>query len=276
MHSLGHRLEAAVARFEQDRSSGSSELARTAARLLAAARQAGLRGGDLERLAARLARAHPTMAAVWNVLHAPDAERLARHMGRQARRAARHARQLLPSGGLVVTISYSATVIEALRGSSCRVIVAQSLPGGEGERTAERLNANGRWAAVMPDATMGQWIAAADAVLLGADAVTPRGIVNKVGSRLLALAARAERVPCYVVADGSKLAPVASGFPRLLLGPGALFEYVEWSLISRLITERGGLSSRLAERWLQRRRPGSARGTPQASSAALQARGSAR
>jgi translation initiation factor 2B subunit (eIF-2B alpha/beta/delta family) len=100
---------------------------------------------------------------------------------------------------------------------------------------------------------MGQWAAAADAVLLGADAVTPRGIINKVGSRLLALAARAERVPCYVVADGSKLAPAASGFPLPLLGPGALFEYVEWSLISRLITERGGLSSWLVERWLGRR-----------------------
>jgi translation initiation factor 2B subunit (eIF-2B alpha/beta/delta family) len=273
---VGRRLEAAVVRFAQDRSSGSSELARAAARLLAAARRAGLGSRDLERLGARLVQAHPTMAAVWNVVHAADAERLIRQIRRHTRLAARHARRLLPPGGLIVTISYSATVIEALRGSSARVIVARSLPGGEGERTAERLKANGLWAAVMPDAAMGQWAAAADAVLLGADAVTPRGIVNKVGSRLLALAARAERVPCYVVADGSKLAPAASGFPLPLLGPGALFEYVEWGLISRLITERGELSGRLAERWLEGRRARLSSGVPRARRRTLQARGSAR
>jgi translation initiation factor 2B subunit (eIF-2B alpha/beta/delta family) len=47
----------------------------------------------------------------------------------------------------------------------------------------------------------------ADVVLLGADAVTPDGVVNKVGSRLLALAAKAAGVPVVAVTECLKISP---------------------------------------------------------------------
>ena len=47
----------------------------------------------------------------------------------------------------------------------------------------------------------------ADLVLVGADAVTPQAAVNKAGTRLLALAARAAGVPMCVAADSGKLSP---------------------------------------------------------------------
>jgi translation initiation factor 2B subunit (eIF-2B alpha/beta/delta family) len=47
----------------------------------------------------------------------------------------------------------------------------------------------------------------ADLVLVGADAVTPEAVVNKAGTRLLALAARAAGVPVCVAADSGKLSP---------------------------------------------------------------------
>jgi hypothetical protein len=244
-------LESAVARFERDRSSGASELAQAAVRLLAQARRAGLEPVALERLAVRLARAHPAMAAIWNAVRAPDPGRWLRQARRRARRAAAHARRLLPRGGVVLTVSYSATVIEALQGAGVRVVVAQSLPGGEGTQAAKRLADRGLPVTLVPDAAVGQWAAAADAVLFGADALTVRGVINKVGSRLLALAAAAERIPCCVAADSSKLAPPASGFRLPLLGPGDWFEYVEWDLVTWLITERGARQGGSAARqWL--------------------------
>jgi translation initiation factor 2B subunit (eIF-2B alpha/beta/delta family) len=182
------------------------------------------------------------MAAVWNAAHAPDPTRFLKELQTGWRRAARAARRLLPRRGTIVTLSYSATVLESLRGIRGRVVVAESLPGGEGARTAARLRAARTAATVVPDATLSQWAATADAVVLGADAVTRRGVINKVGSRLLALAARAERTPCYVIADTSKFALRTSRFPLPVLGADDLFEYVEFGLIRRVVTERGPLT----------------------------------
>jgi len=246
--------EPAVVRYEGDRTSGASELAREALRLLTQAQQAGVHGIQLEELRHRLARAHPTMAAVWNAARTPDPQRFLKDMQDGWRRAARHARRLLPAEGTVLTLSYSATVLEALNGTKAHVVVAESLPGGEGVRTANRLKEAGAAATVVPDATMGQWAAAADAVIFGADAVTARGAINKVGSRLLALAAKVERTPCYVVADTSKFAFSVSRFPLPSLGPGDPFEYVELGLIRRVVTEHGALTGLLVARRLRRTR----------------------
>jgi translation initiation factor 2B subunit (eIF-2B alpha/beta/delta family) len=191
------------------------------------------------------------MAAVWNAAHAPDPRRFLMEMQAGGRRAAQHARRLLPEGGTIITLSYSATVLAALRHIGGRVVAAESLPGGEGARTAASLRAARTTATLVPDATLGQWAAAADAVVFGADAVTRRGVINKVGSRLLGLAAKADRTPCYVVADTSKFALRASRFPLPVLDADGLFEYVEFGLIRCVVTEHGPLTGPQVLRRLQ-------------------------
>ncbi|MBL8197053.1 MAG: hypothetical protein JNM06_24900, partial [Blastocatellia bacterium] len=44
-------------------------------------------------------------------------------------------------------------------------------------------------------------------VIFGADAITTEGIVNKIGTMLIALAARHFNKPCYVLADSTKFLP---------------------------------------------------------------------
>lgn len=231
-------FEQRIRRFEQNRRSGAAELARQAVAILAAARTRGVPAGALTWLRRRLAAGHPTMASVWNAVHAGDPREFLRAQTVAWRRAARNARRLLPSSGTVVTLSYSSTVVAALERRRGQVIVAESLPGGEGERMARALRRRGTRATVVPDATLAAWVTEADAVVFGADAVTRRGVINKVGSRLLALAARAERCPCYVVADTSKFALPGSRFPLPDLRPGDVFEYVALALVTRVITER--------------------------------------
>ena len=53
----------------------------------------------------------------------------------------------------------------------------------------------------------GIFVHQADLVMVGADAVTDQGVVNKAGTRLLALAAHAAGVPVYAAADSGKLSP---------------------------------------------------------------------
>jgi hypothetical protein len=99
----------------------------------------------------------------------------------------------------------------SFKGSSCgpglSVIVCESRPLCEGVAMAQRLAAAGLHVALITDAQAGVFVEEADVVLLGADAVTPAGVVNKVGSKLLALAAKAAGVPVVAVTDSLKVSP---------------------------------------------------------------------
>lgn len=93
------------------------------------------------------------------------------------------------------------------RGPGISVVVCESRPLCEGVTMAQRLAAAGLQVTLITDAQAGVFVEEADAVLLGADAVTPDGVVNKVGSRLLALAAKAAGVPMIAVTDSLKVSP---------------------------------------------------------------------
>ena len=62
----------------------------------------------------------------------------------------------------------------------------------------------------------------ADAVVVGADAVTPTAVVNKVKTGLIAASAREHGIPCFVLAGETKLLPFeprfADPFERTDLG----------------------------------------------------------
>jgi translation initiation factor 2B subunit (eIF-2B alpha/beta/delta family) len=115
------------------------------------------------------------------------------------------------AGERVVTLSRSGTVRDVLgRADPDAVLVAESRPGAEGVGVAESLAAVGVDTTIAPDAAMahelstGDW----DAVLVGADAILPDGaVVNKVGTRALALAAAREGLPLYAVAAADKITP---------------------------------------------------------------------
>lgn len=120
-------------------------------------------------------------------------------------------------GGRVVTLSRSGTVERALElADPAGVLVAESRPGGEGVDTAERLAEAGHDVALVPDAALAYELARGDydAVLVGADTVLRDGrVVNKVGTRAVALAGTREGVPVYAVAARDKISPDAE--PRL-------------------------------------------------------------
>ncbi|WIA12133.1 hypothetical protein OEZ85_012206 [Tetradesmus obliquus] len=93
------------------------------------------------------------------------------------------------------------------KGPGLSVIVCESRPLCEGVSMARRLAAAGLNVTLITDAQAGVFVEQADVVLLGADAVTPDGVVNKVGSRLLALAAKAAGVPVVAVTECLKVSP---------------------------------------------------------------------
>jgi translation initiation factor 2B subunit (eIF-2B alpha/beta/delta family) len=120
--------------------------------------------------------------------------------------AAREAADLLDE--TVLTLSRSGTVQDALgRAEVEEIIVAESRPACEGVGVAEEL-AEDCPVTLVVDAAAAHVLAerSVDCVLVGADTVLPDGsVLNKVGTRGVAIAAAHEDIPVYAVAASDKI-----------------------------------------------------------------------
>lgn len=206
--------DARLRRFLVNRTAGASELALEATVLIDLAEQRGIAPRALQTLRRRLAAAHPAMAAVHNAVEARDRSAFRKQLRHSQLVARRALRAKLPRGATVVTISYSSSVLAALARRDLVVVVAESLPGGEGRRTLRKLRTMKVHAHLVPDGLTADAVAKADAVVVGADAITPSVVVNKAGTLSLALSAQYHHVPCYVIADRSKVVGASWPLPR--------------------------------------------------------------
>jgi translation initiation factor 2B subunit (eIF-2B alpha/beta/delta family) len=128
---------------------------------------------------------------------------------RAAEQTATHAARLIDDGAVVLTHSRSSTVLAALKqarrdGRGFRVIVTESRPMLEGRALAEALAAEALHVTLIADAAAALMMAEADCLIVGADRVTPEHLVNKIGTRMLALAARERGVKVFALGDTSK------------------------------------------------------------------------
>ncbi|QLD89365.1 NUDIX domain-containing protein [Natronomonas salina] len=163
-------------------------------------------------------------------------------------------------GDRVLTLSRSGTVLDALRSADPEaVFVAESRPAKEGVGVARELAEADAPpdVSLCVDAAVGHVVAeeAVDTVLVGADSVLSDGaVVNKVGTRLAALAARESDVDCYAVCSRDKVVPEAaveleSGPPKAVHERSAPFEVLNPTfertpagLFAGVVTEDGVLS----------------------------------
>ena len=197
-----------VEQLAADRTLGAAETAEAAARVLAGISREGL--PDAVEV---LLRGHPSMAPMWRladvVLRAKDHARASEAFVSSASDDVLAAATLAPNlPGTLLTISSSSSVAEAIRIRRPRAVVCMaSQPGGEGLRMAGTVSA---WAeaSVMDDDQAIRTIPA-EAVLVGADAVTPTAVVNKVRTADLAEAARTRGIPCYAIAGSGKFISIA-------------------------------------------------------------------
>ena len=95
-------------------------------------------------------------------------------------------------------------------------------------------------------------------VFLGADALLKKGIINKVGSEVIAQVAKNEKIPVYVIADSWKFSPrelklekrdfyeVWKDLPKKskIKIKNPAFEFVPKKYLKGIITEKGLMSYR--------------------------------
>lgn len=161
--------------------------------------------------------------------------------------------------GPIATLSWSGTVEDALTELGAAVTVAESRPDREGIEIAESLAREGLDVTVTTDAALPAVVSDREfeAVLVGADTILPNGdIVNKVGTRALALAAERTDLPVYVVAARDKVAtddtfhpeqgPEAAVYdgPESIAVRNPIFDLTPGDLVTGVLTEDGLLDQR--------------------------------
>lgn len=223
---LESTLEARVQAIADDHLSGASTLTRLAIGVLIDASRFGAIAVDT--VACRLCAAQPAMASLWNAAALAVGEegevairRLAAQVDRAPRALARVFVDLMLTGRrrereplAVATISSSESVrlcLEALaRSAPLHVISAEGRPLLEGRGLANDLAAAGVAVTVCTDAALSAVVDASsvklDAIVVGADAVTPRWFINKCGTGQFVCSSSVtlSGVPAYVVAGREK------------------------------------------------------------------------
>ena len=189
------------------------------------------------------------------------ASRYAEFAGAAADTAARNMAGLIPNGARILTHSRSSTVAAAFRaahlgGKALELIATESRPICEGRILAQDMAALGIRVSLIADAAVALFMDSVDLIVVGADKVTPEGLTNKIGTYLIALAAREAKKPVYAIADTSKFIAGGASPPRVRHDPDELwpaappeiqvaneyFEETPLALLSGIVTEDGVLS----------------------------------
>ncbi len=137
-----------------------------------------------------------------------------------------------------LTLSNSYTVLQVLKRlntiNKIEVYVCESRPGFEGKIFAKKLHSNNVGVSLILDSEMSTYIPKTDAVVLGADKISPNGnIINKTGSFSAASISHYYNKPVYVLADKSKYVRNEKGNSTTNI----YFEEVPAKLITKIITD---------------------------------------
>jgi len=177
-------------------------------------------------------------------------------------------------GAWIATLSQSGAVLAAFErahrdGRRPNALIGESRPRFEGRELAVQLTARGIPTWLVIDAALPLLLSQATAVWLGADAVTDRGVINKIGSFAAALAAREYSVPVYTIATRRKFLPASTAALRIDEMPpeevwkeapeavkprNLYFELVPLTLFTGIVVEDGVLGATEAAA-LARERP---------------------
>lgn len=193
---------------------------------------------------------------------------------RQSKQYAAHVAEgaltLVSEGARIVTLSYSSTVHAALRhaqraGRHFSVLCAESRPVGEGRDSAALLASFGVPVQLVSDHEAVRAVPEADLVLVGADMLSTSGLVNKAGTRILALTAHRAGVPFYTLCSSQKFLPPGFEPPHQIDWPyatnwpvvpdgqyerGRYFDTTPLELIAGIVTEHAPLPVAAIEAWL--------------------------
>ncbi len=204
----------------------------------------------------------PMLVNVLNKLNKKNYKSILQHFGQAQDKINKLTLKLIKSKDIIFTHCHSTNVINALiyakkKRKKFQVYNTETRPLFQGRKTAQQLRKNKIKVTMFVDSAMRQAIDKSDKIFLGADALTKQGIINKIGSGMIAEIANdniGKKVPVYIIADSwkytnkkvpieqRKLNEVWNRAPKNIQIKNPAFEFVKKQHITAIVSELGILS----------------------------------
>jgi translation initiation factor 2B subunit (eIF-2B alpha/beta/delta family) len=211
----------------------------------------------------RLIKARPTeplLRKVLNEYKKLGKKRILKHFEDSQKKINKEVDKLIKDGQVIFTHCHSSQVVSSLVYSSKKknfqVYNTETRPLFQGRKTSKELKKAGIKVTQFVDSAARialkalQGTKKADLVFLGADAITKKGAINKIGSGMFSQIAYENEIPVYIVADSWKYSSkvkleerdfneVWSKAPIKIKNPS--FELIPKKIIKGVISEKGNL-----------------------------------
>lgn len=208
----------------------------------------------------------PTEPMMENVLDMAEAgltkKEILNHFDKSQEAINKHVLKMIKSGDVIFTHCHSTNVSKALihakkKGKKFIVYNTETRPLYQGRKTAKELGKAGIKVTMFADSGFGtaltkeQDTKKATKIFLGADALTEKGVINKIGSENIARIARLEKIPFYIIADSWKftkkkvpieersLNEIWDKAPKNVKIKNPSFEFVPKKYLAGIVTEFG-------------------------------------
>ncbi len=167
--------------------------------------------------------------------------------------------KIISNNSKIMTHCHSNTIEQALvsahkSGKKFSIMNLEARPLMQGHITAKRLSKQGIPVTLSVDSSMDSLIEKCDFIILGADAVIKKGVINKVGSRAISELAYSHKKPVYILTDSWKFSKsqvpieqrdkreVWKNAPSKIKINNPSFELIGSKYITKIISELGILS----------------------------------
>lgn len=212
----------------------------------------------------------PTEPMLWRVLNEIDRssyKKILTHFDYAQDKINKTVTGVIKNGDKIFTHCHSTNVVSALiyakrHGKKFEVYNTETRPLFQGRKTANQLRKAGIKVTMFVDSAAAIAIEKeskkdkvyADKVFIGADALLPNGIINKIGSGLISELAHAHKVPVYIIADSwkytkkkvslenRKMNEIWNEAPKSIKIKNPAFEFVPKKYITCIISELGNFS----------------------------------
>ena len=216
----------------------------------------------------KLLSSRPTEPMMENVLDLAEKvpyEKILKHFNEAQEKINKNVLKLIKKNDVIFTHCHSTNVLNSLINANknkrkFEVYNTETRPLFQGRKTAKELRKAGIKVTMFVDSALGvalgkeQGTKKADKVFLGADALLKKGIINKIGSKVIAQIAKLNKIPVYIIVDSWKftkqkisieqrnLNEVWDKAPKNMKIKNPAFEFVPKKYIKAIVSEYGILS----------------------------------
>lgn len=224
------KINKSIKQIKSDKTSGSVELAKKSAKILIDLSKEDCSISKINNAAKLLVEAQPAMTSIFNLANhllfyidknknkiLKDivkiyCENFIKELETSDKKISRNAMKIIKDNSKIITNSYSSTVFNTLISAkkskkNFSIVCTESRPNNEGVKLSEKLGKNKIDVRLIVDSAVFSFINHSDVVLVGGDSITDNYLINKIGTKGIAISAKYYKIPVYALCSKTKFLP---------------------------------------------------------------------